>query len=154
MAIELTLTRTFDAPREIVFRTWTEAELMSKWWGPKIFTTPVCELDARPGGRLYIVMRGPANSPFDGDYPTTGTFTEVEAPRRLVFTAKAFEDEKGNSMLETLNTVTFTEVEGKTEVRLHIVVVKSSPEVATALAGMEQGWSESLDKLSELVVKV
>ncbi len=83
--------------REVVFNAWTDPKLMALWWGPHGFTNPVCELDARPGGKIYIVIRGPAGSDFSGDYPTTGVFHEVEPPSRLVFTTKAFEDEKGNS---------------------------------------------------------
>ncbi len=147
MAKELTLKRTFDAPRELVFKAWTDEKLMALWWGPTGFTNPVCELDPRPGGKFYIVMRGPDF--FPGDFPTTGTFQEIDEPKRLVFTTKAFEDEKGESMLETINTVTFDEVNGKTELTLHIVVVKAAPSAAGALEGMEPGWSQSLDKLSE-----
>jgi uncharacterized protein YndB with AHSA1/START domain len=47
---QLVLTRVFDAPRELVFKAWTETERLKRWWGPKGFTNPVCELDARPGG--------------------------------------------------------------------------------------------------------
>jgi uncharacterized protein YndB with AHSA1/START domain len=151
MATELTLKRTFDAPRELVFKAWTDPQLMAKWWGPAVFTTPVCELEARPGGKLYIVMHGPAGSDFDLDLPTSGVFHEVEEPSRLVFSTKALEDENGDALLETLNTVTFAEQGGKTDVTLHIVVTKSAPQAAGALAGMEQGWSESLDKLNALL---
>lgn len=82
-------------------------------------------------------------------YPTTGVFHEVVAPERLVFTTSAFADEVGHPGLEVLNTVTFAELDGKTHLTLHAVVVKSVPAVAGALAGMEEGWSQSLDKLAE-----
>ncbi len=147
MAKELTLKRTFDAPRELVFKAWTDQNLMAKWWGPNGFTNPVCELDARPGGKILIVMRGPDF--FPGDFPTTGVFHEVDEPRRLVFTTRAFEDEKGNSQIENLNTVTFADVGGKTEITLHVVVVKSAPEAAAALDGQPLGWSQSLDRLAQ-----
>ena len=82
---ELTITRVLDAPRSLVFRMWTEAEHMARWWGPKGFTNPVCEVDARPGGAIRIHMRGP-----DGTiYPMTGTFEEIVPPHRLVFTSVA-----------------------------------------------------------------
>jgi uncharacterized protein YndB with AHSA1/START domain len=102
-------------------------------------------LDVRPGGALLIHMRGP-----DGVvYPTKGVFHEIALPERLVFTTSAFEDDQGNPRLEVLNTVTFAELGGKTKLRLHAVVVKSAPAVEAALAGMEEGWSQSLDKLAE-----
>ena len=56
---ELVITRIFDAPREIVFKAWTEPERLKHWWGPKEFTNPVCELDLRPGGAIRIHIRGP-----------------------------------------------------------------------------------------------
>ena len=147
MAQELTLKRTFDAPREIVFKAWTEAGLMAKWWGPYLWSNPICELDARPGGAIYIIMRGPGNV----DSPMKGVFNEVDAPRRLVFTTSALEDEDGNPQIENINTVTFSEEGNKTEVTLHVVVVKSSSAVAAALAGMEAGWTQSWGKLSDLL---
>jgi uncharacterized protein YndB with AHSA1/START domain len=154
MAKELTLKRTFDAPRELVFKAWTDPSLLSKWWGPNEFTTPICEVDARKGGKLYVVMHGPKNTDFDIDLPTTGIFQEFDPPSRFVFTNEALPDEKGVPQLVTLCTVTFVEVGGKTEMTLHIVVLKSAPVTAGALAGMEMGWSQSLDKLTALQIKV
>ncbi len=146
----LVLTRVFDAPRALVFRAWTDPKHVAQWWGPKGFTNPVCELDVRPGGPIRIDMRGP-----DGVvYPMGGVFHEIVEPERLVFTSSAFEDEKGHPQLEVLNTVTFTEHGGKTKVTLQARVVKSMPEVAAALAGMEEGWTQSLERLEELLAKV
>lgn len=146
---ELVITRIFDAPRELVFKAWTDPKHVAQWWGPKDFTNPVCELDVRPGGALLIHMRGP-----DGVvYPMKGVFHEIAEPERLVFTSSAFEDEAGNPQLEVLNTVTFVEQGGKTKLTLRAVVVRSTPEVAAALAGMEEGWNQSLDKLAEHLAK-
>lgn len=149
MATELTLKRTFDAPRELVFKAWTDPSLLTQWWGPREFTIPVCKVEAHPGGKFLIVMHGPKNSDFDLDLPMTGIFQEFDPPRRLVFTNEALPDEKGISQLETLCTVTFTQIGSKTEMTLHIDVVRSTPATAGALAGMEMGWSQSLDKLTE-----
>jgi uncharacterized protein YndB with AHSA1/START domain len=154
MAQELTLKRTFDAPRELVLKAWTDPSLLAKWWGPKDFTTPICQVDARKGGKLYIVMHGPKNSDFDIDLLTTGVFQEFDPPSRFVFSNEALPDENGNPHLATLCTVTFVEVGGKTEMTLHILLVKATPAAAGALAGMEMGWSQSLDKLVELLIKV
>ena len=65
-ATELTLTRTFNAPRDLVFRAWTDPELLSQWWGPNGVTTPVCEVDAVIGGKLNIVMLAGEESSSDG----------------------------------------------------------------------------------------
>jgi uncharacterized protein YndB with AHSA1/START domain len=142
---ELTVTRIFDAPRELVWKAWTDPKLLARWWGPKLFTNPVCELDLRPGGAILIHMKGP-----DGVvYPMKGVFHEIVEPERLVFTSSAVEEEEGNSLLEAINTVTFAEHNGKTKLTLHAVVVKATPEAAWMLAGMEEGWSTSLDRLAE-----
>lgn len=146
----LVMERVFDAPRELVFQAWTDPKHVAQWWGPKGFTNPVCELDVRPGGAILIHMRGP-----DGVvYPTKGVYREIVSPERLVFTNSAFEGEEGNSQLEVLTTVTFGEHNGKTKLTLRAVVVKSTPEVAAALAGMEEGWNQSLDRLAEDLAKV
>jgi uncharacterized protein YndB with AHSA1/START domain len=78
----VTLTRVFNAPRALVWKAWTDSKMMAQWFGPRGFTNPVCELDVRVGGSLYIVMRGPDRI----DYPMKGVFREVSAPERLVFT--------------------------------------------------------------------
>ena len=146
---ELTLTRIYDAPRALVFAAWTDPKHMAAWWGPKGFTNRVVELDARPGGAIRLDMIGP-----DGAvYPMGGVFQEVVPPARLVLTTTAVHDEAGNPRLETLNTVTFAEENGKTRLTVRAVVVKSAPEVLGALAGMEQGWSESLGRLAELLAR-
>lgn len=153
MAQELTLKRTFEAPRELVFKAWTDPALVAKWWGPSVFTTPIAEVEARKGGKLYIVMHGPKGTEFDVDLPMRGIYQEFDPPRRLVFTNQALFDEKGVPQLETLCTVTFTEAGGKTEMTLHIVLVKATPAANAAWAGAEMGWSQSFDKLTDLVAK-
>lgn len=144
---ELVLTRVFDAPRELVFRAWIEEEQLAQWWGPQMFTNPVCRLDVRPGGSITIDMRAP-----DGTvYPMKGTFHQVVEPEVIIFTSSALEDEEGRPGLEVLNTVRFFEQGGKTRLTLHARVVRATPEAAEALAGMEEGWRQSLDKLERLL---
>lgn len=143
---DLVITREFDAPRELVFKAWSEVERLRRWWGPDGFTNPVCEVDLRPGGAIRIDMRGP-----DGTvYPMTGTFHEIAAPQRLVFTSAAL-DEKGMPLFEVLNTVIFDEQGGKTKITLHASVTKATAEAVRYLAGMEQGWSQSLGRLAQEV---
>ena len=141
---ELVLTRIFDARRELVFKAWIDPKQVAQWWGPKEFTNPLCEIDARPGGAIFIQMRAPDG----GLFPMWGTFLEIVEPSRLVFTARAFENNEGLYQLETHDTITFAETNGKTELTLHVVVVRATPEVDFALAGMEDGWSGSFEKLA------
>ncbi len=85
----LTLTRVFNAPREMIFKAWTDPKQLAKWWGPKGFTAPKVGMEVRPGGRLNVTMSGPP--PWE-DHPMSGEFKEVDAPRRLVFVTRAFAD--------------------------------------------------------------
>lgn len=143
---ELNLTRTFDAPRSVVFRAWTDPKQIAKWFGPRGFTTEVLEHDARPGGKSRIIMRGP-----DGkEYPGDAVFREVVPNEKLVMLSSPI-DAAGKAVMETLQTVTFTEKDGKTTVKVNVKVVKSTPEAAPYIGGMEEGWKQTLDKLAEVV---
>jgi len=143
---DLVMTRVFDAPRELVFKAWTETKHVAQWWGPKGFTNPVCEMDVRAGGAIRIHMRAP-----DGVvYPMTGVFQEIAAPERLVFLCSALDD-KGNSMFDVLSTVTFAEERGKTALTLQLRVMKATAAAPQYLKGMEMGWMQSLDRLGELL---
>jgi len=151
------LTRMIHAPRVMVWKAWTEPAHMAAWWGPRGMTTPVCETDVRPGGRWQLVMQAP-----DGTaYPLSGVYHEVVAPERLVFTDNwAAHPAEWREMLrkalgrepasqEALNTITFEDLGDRT--RLTIRVRFESPDVRDALVGMgmEQGWTEMLDRLVE-----
>jgi uncharacterized protein YndB with AHSA1/START domain len=139
---ELVIERYFDAPRELVFGAWTDPARLQQWWGPKHFTNPVCEVDVRPGGAIRIHMRAP-----DGVvYPMAGVFEEIAPPERLVFTSAAL-DRNGNPMFEISNTVTFAEAGGGTKLTLHAKVTMVTEQAPPHLAGMEQGWNLSLDRL-------
>jgi uncharacterized protein YndB with AHSA1/START domain len=150
---ELTIMRIFDAPRELVFRAWTDPNLMAKWWGPRGVTNPICEMDVRPGGTINIVMlAGKELGEMEGqEWPMKGTFSEVIPPERLAYTSSAIEDENGTSQLENKVTVTLEDLGGKTKMTLHILVTKAGPGTEAPLSGMEMGWTQSVDKLSELV---
>jgi uncharacterized protein YndB with AHSA1/START domain len=146
--VEVILTRVFDAPRELVWKAWPEPQMMARWWGPKGFTNPVCEMDVRAGGKILIHMQGP-----DGTvYPMTGTFREVVAPERLVFDDAAV-DLDGNVQLEGTTTVTFEEQGGKTKLTVRSSAWAVAPIGNEMLKGMNEGWSQSLDRLSKLVAR-
>jgi uncharacterized protein YndB with AHSA1/START domain len=144
----VTLTRLIDAPRTLVFEAWTDPKHVAKWWGPKNFTSIVDKWDARPNGTIRLQMR--AQSGFS--HPMTGTFHEVVPPERLVFLAVA-EDDAGNRLLESLTTVTFEEQGAKTKLTVHASAVGIVPIAAQMLQGMEQGWSQSLERLDAQVLQ-
>jgi uncharacterized protein YndB with AHSA1/START domain len=149
MARDVTLTRTLDAPRELVWAVWTEPEHMAKWWGPKHFTNPVCELDVRPGGKILIHMRAP-----DGTvYPMSGVFREIARPERLAFTAFA-EGLDGTKYLESHTVVTFEAQGARTKVTVKATAKGLHPLAPQMLAGMEAGWAQSLERLEELTAAI
>ena len=153
---ELVISRAFDAPRELVFKAWTEPERLKRWWGPKGFTTPYCEIDLRPGGVMHYCMRSP-----DGlDVWNKGVFREIVVPERIILT-DSFADAEGNVVspthygmspewpLEALLTVTFEEEAGKTRVTLRY---EGLPPGADR-DGSQRGWSESLECLGEYLAE-
>ena len=147
-AHEVNITRFVNAPRALVFDAWTDAKHLAKWWGPRGFTTSRCEADPRPGGALRIDMRGP-----DGTiYPSKGTYKEFLRPDRIVFTLDA-RDDKGNVVLDTLATVTFEERGETTVVNVNARVTHAEPAAAPYIAGMKQGWTETVDCFEEYVTR-
>ncbi len=154
---ELVITRIFDAPREMVWKAWTDPEHMKRWWGPKVFTAPACKIDLRVGGKYLFCMRSP-----DGrDFWSTGSYREISEPSRLVYT-DCFADEKGNVVpasyygmpgdwpLEKLVTVTLEELAGnKTKMTLRHAGIPMGKMREMAVAG----WSQSFDKLADSWVK-
>ena len=146
MERELIITRILDAPREPVFRAWTDPAHLARWWGPKGFTNPVCEADVRPGGALRIVMRGPDGS----EYPMKGVFQEVVSPERLVFTNIAV-DADGKHLLEGVTQVTLAEQSDKTKLTVNTRAVAVVDHAVEYLKGMEAGWTQSLERLEALV---
>ena len=143
---ELTLTRVFNADRETVFKMWTEPEHFSNWYGPKGFTVPECDIDLRPGGKFHVQMKSP-----DGKiYPHYGIYHEIISPEKLVFSLPSHFDEKGNPQVEMLNSLSFTEENGKTKMVMHIVEVKTMPGIVP-LKGLDYAWNQSFDKMEEIL---
>ena len=142
----VTLTRIYDAPRELVWRAWTDPKQLAQWFGPRGFSSSVPELDVRVGGALRIVMHGPDGN----DYPMKGVFSEVKAPERLTFSNIAI-DTDDNHLLEGATTGILEEQGGKTKLTLHTYAKGMVPLAPQMLAGMEAGWSQSFDKLGELM---
>ncbi len=145
---EITITRTFDAPRALVFKAWTDAKVLAQWWGPKGFTNPRCEFDAKVGGVIRIDMRAP-----DGAiYPMKGEIREIVPPERLAFTNIALDD-LGSHIIEGFTTVTFADADGKTRLTLHTRGSAVVEKAVAYLQGMELGWTMSIDKLQALLAR-
>jgi len=145
---EFVIAREFAAPRELVFKAWTDPKHLAQWWGPKGFTNPVCEWDARPGGKIYDVMRAPNGV----EHPMGGEFREIVAPGRLVLSCGAL-DEKGNMRFEFLHTVTFVEQNGKTTLTIRSRVTKTTAGANKYIGGFETGMTLSLERLAGLLAQ-
>jgi uncharacterized protein YndB with AHSA1/START domain len=144
---EMILERVINAPRKLVFDAWTNPEHIKHWWGPSGFKNPICNVDATPGGSMLIHMQAP-----DGIvYPMEGEFHEIVEPQKLVFTAAAL-DKNGKRLFEVLNTVTFSEENGKTRVHLHAAVCGITEEGRPYVDGMNEGWDQSFDRLNDYVM--
>jgi uncharacterized protein YndB with AHSA1/START domain len=144
---ELYISRFYAVSRQQVFRAWTEPKQLSRWWGPKDFTTPVCEIEPRVGGRLNIVMRGPDGT----DYPMQGTITDIRASERFAFDFEALDKVGGKPVLQGRLSVTFTEEDGKTRASLSTYAEGLGIDAVDKLEGMETGWNQSLDRLTRLI---
>ena len=137
---EVSITRLFDAPRELVFRLWTQPEHTTRWSCPKGMELLSCEMDARPGGMLRVRMRAPEG----GMCVKRGVYREVVEPSRLVFT-QADEDDAGRIGPETLVTVSFVDERGKTRLTLHQALFET-----TALRDAHRaGWTSTLEHLAD-----
>lgn len=150
---DLVISRVFNAPREQVWRAFTDPELLMKWWGPKGFTCPVAKIDLRVGGKYLNCMKSP-----DGqEFWSTGVYKEIVEPERIVAT-DSFADDKGNQVhaehygmnkdfpMEMLMEFHFEEEGDKTKFTLRH---KGLPNVEMVEA-TRTGWSESFDKLDDL----
>ena len=141
---ELVITRVFDAPRDLVWKAWTEPERLKQWSAPNGFTIPVAEGELRPGGEWKSCMRKPDGT----DLWLGGVYQEIDAPKRLVFT-HAWLDQTGKPGPETLVTVTLTERAGKTEMSFR----QSGFDSLESRDGHAGGWNECFDRLEELLAK-
>lgn len=141
MLPELHFTRVFDAPKALMWDIWTKPEHMRRWWAPHHFTVPLVEFEARAGAPLRIDFRAPSGHVF-ANY---GEVKEVVPQERLVFTTEY--REKGRLLVVSLTTVTFHEEGRKTRLEIGARVTMAEPEAKESLDGMEQGWSEQLEKL-------
>ncbi len=163
---EFFITRIFDAPRDLMWKAWTESGRLAQWWGPQGFKMGVAKLDLRPGGVFHYSMQAPPGSPL-GNALLWGKFVyrEIVKPERLVF-VDYFSDEQGGITrhpmsatwpLEVLSTLTFAERGGKTVLALRGGPIRATEEERkTFEAGrdsMRQGFTGTFDQLADYLAK-
>jgi uncharacterized protein YndB with AHSA1/START domain len=137
---EFTITRVFDAPRELVFRAWTDPAQLTMWFGPRGFTTPrsTIDTDVRAGGAWRATM---IRDDDGAEYPTGGFYIEVLEPERLVFT---WTDPGGNGE-ESVVTVVLSDRGGRTEMSFH----QSGFTTGEHRQNVHEGWSSAFDRLTD-----
>ena len=151
----IVVTRTFDAPAELVFRAWTDPEQMKQWWGPHGFSIPHCTMDPRVGGKLHYCMRSPDGT----DFWAGGVYREVVPNERLVL-SDYFSNEQGEVISpsaygmpewpeEMTIAVTFVEEDGKTTVTMRQYAATPLP--TAGRDGAHQGWTEQFEKLAKFL---
>jgi uncharacterized protein YndB with AHSA1/START domain len=163
---EFVISRTFDAPRELVWKACTEPERLALWWGPTGFKMHACTLDLRPGGSFHYGMQPPAGSPM-GNAVLWGKFVyrEIVKPECIVF-VNSFSDAHGGLTrhplhpgwpLEVLNHQTFTEHQGKTTITLRGYPINATEAernaFESAFKSMEQGFGGTFNQLAAYLAK-
>ena len=136
----IVMMRTFDAPRSVVFEAWTTAEHVARWWDPSGVPLAVCDIDLRPGGSFRWVNGGPSGV----EHPFTGTYREIAAPERLVFSAR-----NHPSGPESLATLTFIEETGKTTLTMTIECHSIGDRDAMLQMRVDAGTARTLENLAE-----
>ena len=146
---ELVLTRLIDAPREKLYRAWTDPELLKQWFAPLPYTTPHAETDVRPGGSSLIVMRGPEGP----DMPNRGVYLEVVPNEKLVFTDAYTEAWVPSEKPFMTVTLTFEDEDGKTRYTARVRHWTKEDTEAHEKMGFHVGWGICADQLTALVTK-
>ncbi|MDP3738902.1 MAG: SRPBCC domain-containing protein [Hyphomonadaceae bacterium] len=149
-------TRTVKAPRQLVFDVWTKAEHLAHWFSPHGFTVEGVESDPRPGGIFKLIMvphdkTGPGGSGFW----SVGKYLEVDPPRRVV-TRVGGEGADGKLMFEVINTAEFEEQGDHTIIHAtgEVIAVHDPSIGEAAMAGMDEGWKQTLDRFEARLAKV
>ena len=137
---EIVIERIVDAPRELVWRAWTEADQIAQWWGPNGFTTTIHEMHVRVGGVWRFIMHGPDGT----DYPNRIVYQEIVKPERLVYDHS---DDKGSDHFQA--TVTFAAQGNRTKVTLRAVFETAQARAAKVKFGAVEGGQQTLARLAQ-----
>jgi uncharacterized protein YndB with AHSA1/START domain len=140
---EIVMTRTFDAPRDLVFKTTMDPDLIPRWWGPRYLTTTVDEMDVRPGGKWRYIQRDPEGNV----HAFRGVYHDITAPQRVVCTFE-YEGVPGHVLLQTM---TLDDDGGKTKLTMQSVFQSVADRDGMVEAGMEIGARDMVDRIEELL---
>jgi uncharacterized protein YndB with AHSA1/START domain len=140
---EIVMERVFTAPRALIFKAYTDPDLIPRWWGPRRYTTTVDKMDVKVGGVWRFIQRDEAGR----EFAFNGVYREIVPPDRLAYTFE-FEGMPGHVLLET---VTFEEHAGQTKVKVTSLFTSVEDRDGMLHSGMEEGANESQDRLAELL---
>jgi uncharacterized protein YndB with AHSA1/START domain len=143
---EILQTRIFDAPRDLVFKAYTDPDILSKWWGPREYEIIVDHIDIRPGGKWRVIHRDKDGN----DYAFNGEYREISPPEKIVNTLE-FEPLAGHISVEH---TTFEEVEGKTRITTLSKFDNKEDRDGMLQSGMEEGAGESFDRFEEVLTEL
>jgi len=145
-ALEVVMERLFDAPRSLVWKLWTDPNLIPQWWGPSRMKTTVDRMDMKPGGRWRFILENPDGSKiaFSGEY------REIVPPERLLYT---FNFEPIGPGHEVIEVVTFEEHEHKTKLTSKNIYQKLEDLEGMVQSGMEEGSNETMERFADLLKK-
>jgi len=143
---EITITRIFEAPRELVFKAFTDPKVVAQWFGPREYTTTIDKMEARPGGLWRFVQRDQSGN----EFAFHGVHHDMVAPERIVATFE-FEGVPGHVLLQT---VTFEPLGGKTRMVEQLVYQSVADRDGMVAAGMQRGSDDSMDRLAELLANM
>ncbi len=145
----LRLSRTLHAPRATVFKAWSSAEHVKRWFCPATFTIPVAEVEMRVGGAFNVCMRSPAGEV----HWTRGSFVEVTPNTRLVIDMHAT-DSAGKKLFRAYTEVDFADTLGGTRLDVVQSYTIIDPSAAWMISGAPEGWRSTLEKLEKEVVRM
>jgi uncharacterized protein YndB with AHSA1/START domain len=154
----MTVTRIFDAPRELVWKAWTDPHYIMQWWGPKGFTSPVCKMDFRVGGKLLCCMRSP-----DGqDFWNAAEYIEI-VPHEKIVSSMYFSDAEGNKIEPEQLGIEHEAIEGAYDVTLFedlgngktkLTFIGNEPMESAKNSGQLEGWNQILDKVADVLASL
>ncbi len=154
----MVVTRIFDAPRELVWKAWTDPKYVTQWWGPKGFTAPVCKMDFRVGGKSLLCMRTP-----DGQECWNAVEYHEIVPQEKIVSSMYFSDSKGNKIEPAQLGIEHEAIDGAYDVtlfedlgngRTKLTHTGNEPMESAKNSGQLEGWNETLDKVAAVVAKL
>ena len=154
----MTVTRVFDAPRELVWKAWTEPKYIMQWWGPKGFTSPVCQMDFRVGGKAICCMKAP-----DGqEFWNAIEYHEI-VPIEKIVSSMYFADAEGNKVEPESYGIEHEAIEGAYDVTLfedlgngqtRLTFIGNEPHESAKNSGQLEGWNQILDKMADVLAEM